>query len=194
MFTGIVLETGRIIKIQKTKGLARFKIASKIASKVKIGSSVSCNGVCLTVVKNNKNYFEVEAVPETLKRTNLGDLKKDEIVNLEPSLRLGAEFSGHFVLGHIDGVGRVVNLLKEGNSVLCEIEASKEILKYVAFKGAVACDGVSLTVAKLNNDCFTVALIPHTLKVTNLSKKKVGDKINLEVDIMARYLERLIKN
>lgn len=193
MFSGIVQDCGKILKIEKSPGKICFTIGSRIvAPKLKIGSSISCNGVCLTVVKHNKNSFEVEAIPETLKRTNLGDLRKGGIINLEPSLRLGDELGGHLVLGHIDDTGEITSLQKEGDSVLCEIKAPKEILKYIVFKGAIACDGVSLTVAKLNRDCFTVALIPHTLAVTNLSKKKVGDRINLEIDMVARYLEKIL--
>lgn len=195
MFTGIVQEPGKILKIQKTKGKTRFEIVSKIvASQLKIGSSVSVNGVCLTVVKRGKNSFEVEAVPETLKRTNLGDLKKGETVNLEPSLRLGEELGGHFVMGHVDGTGKILDIKKEGDSILMEIKTPKELIKYIPFKGSIACDGISLTIAKIKKGSFVVALIPHTLKVTNLSKKKVGDRINLEVDMVTRYLERLIKN
>lgn len=195
MFTGIVQDRGKILEIKKTKGKTRFRIFSKIVSpKLKIGSSVSSNGICLTVINCGKKSFEVEAIPETLKRTNLGDLKKDNFINLEPSLRLGDELGGHFVMGHIDGTGQILYLEKEGDSLLMEIQPPKEILKFIPFKGAIACDGVSLTIAKVKKESFIVALIPYTLAVTNLSKKKVGDKINLEVDMVARYLERLLKD
>lgn len=194
MFTGIVQECGRIKKIEKTKGKTRFKIASKtVASKLKIGSSVSCNGVCLTVIKHNKNFFEVEVIPETLKRTNLGDLKLGAPINLEPSLRLDDELGGHFIIGHIDGIGKIIGLKKEGDSILMEIKPPEKLIKYIAYKGSIACDGVSLTIAKLKKKNFVIALIPYTLRVTNLSKKKIGDRINLEVDMVARYIEKLIK-
>jgi riboflavin synthase len=193
MFTGIIQDRGKILEIKKTKGKTRFKIFSKIIARwLKVGSSVSCNGVCLTVIKLNKDFFETEAILETLKRTNLGDLKKGDFINLEPSLRFGNELGGHFVLGHIDGTGKIASLKKEGDSLLMEIRPPKNILKFIAFKGSISCDGVSLTVAKLKKYSFIVALIPHTLKVTNLSKKKLGDRINLEVDMVARYLGKII--
>jgi len=195
MFTGIVKERGKILEIKKSKGKTRFAIFSKIiVPKLKIGSSISCNGVCLTVVARRKNYFEVEAIPETLKRTNLGELKKGDFINLEPSLRLNDELGGHFVVGHIDATGEVLSIKKEGDSILMEIKPPKPLFKYIAHKGSISCDGVSLTIAKLKKDSFVVALIPHTLRVTNLSKKKINDKINLEVDLIARYLEKIIQN
>jgi riboflavin synthase len=195
MFTGIVQELGKVKNIKRTRGKIVISIISKkILPRLKIGSSVSMNGVCLTVVKFGKDSFDVEVIPETLKLTNLGDLKLGSGVDLEPSLTLQDELGGHFVLGHIDGMGKVIKLQKEGDSVLMTIAFSDRLKKYIAYKGSIAVDGVSLTVAKIFDQKFTVALIPHTLKVTVLSKKKLGDKVNLEVDVVARHLEKLVSS
>lgn len=195
MFTGIIQEMGKIKNIKKSSGKTNFTIESKkVIQNLEIGSSIACNGTCLTVVNLNKNYFEVEAIPETLKLTNLGNLKVGNFINLESSLRLKDELSGHIVLGHIDSMGRICKIKSEGDSILITIEFPKNIGKYITYKGSIAIDGISLTIANVTAKNFTVALIPHTLEVTTLKEIKIGDKVNLEIDVVARYLERLIDN
>jgi len=193
MFTGIIQEKAKVKNIKKSSGKTIFMIESKKAIKnLKIGSSIACNGACLTVVNLNKNEFEVEAIPETLKLTNLGSLKIGSYINLESSLRLKDELSGHIVLGHIDGMGLVLKIKSEGDSILMTIKYPLDLGKYIAYKGSIAIDGISLTIAKITNQDFTVALIPHTLEVTTLLERKIGDMVNLEIDVVARYLEKLI--
>ncbi|MFA5880386.1 MAG: riboflavin synthase [Candidatus Margulisiibacteriota bacterium] len=195
MFTGIIQEKGKIKNIKKSSGKTSFIIeAKKIIKNFKIGSSVALNGTCLTIINLDKKTFEVEAIPETLKLTNLGELQKGDLVNLEPSLRLKDELSGHIVLGHVDSMGEVINIKSEGDSILMTIKFPKSLSKYIAHKGSITLDGISLTIASLFNQNFVVALIPHTLEVTILKNKKIGDKVNLEVDVVARYLERMIKS
>ena len=194
MFTGIIQEKAKVKNIKKSSGKTVFEIESKKAiENLEIGSSIACNGVCLTVVNLNNNIFEVEAIPETLKLTNLGDLKIGGFLNLEPSLRLQDELSGHIVLGHVDGMGKVSSIQLEGDSILMTIEHPNDLGKYIAHKGSITIDGISLTIAKVTDKDFSVALIPHTLEVTTLSDRKIGDMVNLEIDVVARYLERLIK-
>lgn len=195
MFSGIIQEKGKIRNIKKSSGKTGFVIESeKIIRNLKIGSSVACNGACLTVVDLNNNTFEVEAIPETLKLTNLGRLKISSFLNLESSLKLKDELSGHIVLGHVDGMGKITNLKNEGDSVLMTIDFPRDLSKYIAYKGSITVDGISLTVAKVSNKDFTIALIPHTLEVTTLKDKIIGDLLNLEVDVVARYLEKLISD
>jgi len=195
MFTGIIQEKAKVKNIKKSSGKTAFEIESEIViENLKIGSSIACNGACLTVVNLDKNTFEVEAIPETLKLTNLGNLKIGSFLNLEPSLKLKDELSGHIVLGHIDGMGEVLSIKSEGDSILMTIGFEENLGKYIAHKGSITIDGISLTIAKVTDKNFTVALIPHTLEVTTLSDRKIGDMANLEVDVVARYLEKLIKN
>ncbi len=195
MFTGIVQEKGKIKNIKKSSGKTVFLVEfRKAIENLEIGSSIACNGACLTVINIDKNTFEVEAIPETLKLTNLGNLKIGNFINLEPSLRLQDELSGHIVLGHIDGTGRISNIKSEGDSILMTIGFEENLGKYIAYKGSITIDGISLTVARVSDKDFTVALIPHTLEVTTLKEKKIGDMLNLEVDVVARYLEKLVSN
>lgn len=193
MFSGIVQERGQIKNIKKSSGKTSFIIESKkVKENLGIGSSIACNGVCLTIVNLDKNIFEVEAIPETLKLTNLGNLRIGSFINLESSLRLKDELSGHIVLGHIDGMGNIIKIKPEGDSILMTIDFPSNLGKYIAYKGSIAIDGISLTIASINNKSFTVALIPHTLEVTTLKEKRIGDMVNLEIDVVARYLERLV--
>lgn len=192
MFTGIIKEIGRVKSLNNYSGKTVFLIESeKILSDLEIGSSVSINGVCLTAVEINKDSFSVEAVPESLKISNLSKLKIRDLVNLEPSLRLKDDISGHIVTGHVDGQGKVIKMDKEGDSVVLSVEFPNDLKKYIAYKGSISVDGVSLTVAGLSYNNFKIALIPHTLDNSTLSKKKINDMVNLEVDIISRYLERL---
>lgn len=190
MFTGIIKDKGIIKDIQ---GNRFFLKSEKIAPKLKLGSSVNVDGVCLTVSKKDKDVFCVDIMPETKRVTTLGNLKRGDQVNLEPALTLGEELGGHFVFGHIDGVGRVVARRKEKDSVILEIVPPFNLMRYIVYKGSIALDGISLTVASIERDRFSVALIPYTLEVTTLSEKKIGDKINIEVDMLAKYVEKLLK-
>ena len=194
MFTGIVATTGRLNKIKKNKGKIYFTIGVKnFLSRVKIGESIACDGVCLTVIKKTPQGFTVELMPETLKRTRFGQVKVGEPINLELALKIGQRLDGHFVMGHVDGVGVIKKIIKEGEYVSLLIKVQPVLNKYLAYKGSVAANGVSLTVAKVATNIFKVCLITHTLKVTNLSRLKVGDKVNLEADMIAKYLEKLLK-
>ncbi|KKS50179.1 MAG: Riboflavin synthase alpha chain [Candidatus Nomurabacteria bacterium GW2011_GWA2_43_66] len=155
--------------------------------KVKLGESISVNGVCSTVKKLNKN-ISFEYMPETLSLTNLSFLKKGDTVNIEPSMRLGDSISGHIVLGHVDGKGEILNIRKEGNSQVFEIKIpAKNFRQFLVYKGAVTVEGVSLTVTRISKNSFFVKIIPHTLKYTNIKHKRKGDFVNLEFDILAKY-------
>lgn len=187
MFTGIITETGKTLKIKKGKKAWTFTIQTKsILKDKKIGDSIAINGACVTITGIKGKNFNFDAIPETLKLTNLRDLKKGSKVNLEPSLKLNQSLDGHFVQGHIDETGTVMSFKKEKLT----IKFPQKLAKYLAFKGSVAINGVSLTISDLKKDTFSVELIPHTLKMTNLGELKKGDKVNLEIDMIARYLER----
>ncbi len=200
MFTGIVKCMGIVedVRINEREGSALTLTIDirDLAARVGIGDSISVNGVCLTVVSIDGNKAKFNLIGETIKRTNLGALKRGDRVNLEPSLRVGDTMDGHFVLGHIDGVGRIVERREGRDQVLMGIGVDGDLMRYIAMKGSVAVDGVSLTVAGVNDkdDVFYVALIPHTLEVTTLGFKGEGDTVNIEVDILARYLANLLKH
>ena len=198
MFTGLVTDVGTIRKAEEHGGVHRFEIESGFAADgIEIGASIMHAGVCLTVVelgaRETGSWFAVEAVPETLSRTVLGDWREGSRVNLEQSLTLGQELGGHFVFGHVDGVGEVVSVEAEGQSWRLTIRPPADIAKYFATKGSAAVNGVSLTVAKaLDNGDFELAIIPHTWEVTTLSELKPGSRVNLEIDMLARYVARMI--
>ena len=199
MFTGLVTDVGRIRKAEHRNGLVRFEVESGFAPEtIEMGASILHSGVCLTVVDHgaapeNRSWFAVEAVPETLDKTILGRWDVGSKINLEQSLKLGDELGGHFVFGHVDGVGDVVSVEPEGQSWRLTIRPPAEIAKYFATKGSVAIDGVSLTVAAaLDNGDFQLAIIPHTWDVTTLSALNPGSKVNLEIDMLARYVARMI--
>ncbi len=200
MFTGIVKCMGIVedVRINEREGSALTLTIDirDLAARVGIGDSISVNGVCLTVVSIDGNKAKFNLIGETIKRTNLGALKRGDRVNLEPSLRVGDTMDGHFVLGHIDGVGRIVERREGRDQVLMGIGVDGDLMRYIAMKGSVAVDGVSLTVAGVNDkdDVFYVALIPHTLEVTTLGFKGEGDTVNIEIDILARYLANLLKH
>lgn len=188
MFTGIIKETG-LIKSKKTERASGIKleISSKKISP-DLGDSVSVNGVCLTVVEKTAAGFWADVVPETLARTNLGELKPGDKVNLEESLRLGDKISGHFVFGHVDAAARVISIGKMRGGAAVTIELPKHLAPFIAEKGSVAINGVCLTVASAEQKKFTIALIPFTRKNTALNDLRPGDKANIEVDMIARYL------
>jgi len=191
MFTGIIKHVGRIARKSVRGQLTKFRIdISGWKERFEIGDSVAVNGTCLTIVEKTRSLLLFEAVPETLKSTGLGALREGDAVNLESSLRAGDSFGGHFVSGHVDSVGKISKILPMGDSRVIEIRASRDTVRYVIEKGSIAVDGISLTVQKVRGTVFEIAIIPHTLKHTNLSKKKEGDFVNLEVDFMAKYMEK----
>ncbi|OGI66604.1 riboflavin synthase subunit alpha [Candidatus Nomurabacteria bacterium RIFCSPHIGHO2_01_FULL_39_10] len=193
MFTGIISKTAKVKNI-KPQGDSFVVEISNNLGKIKLGESISVNGVCSTIKKlasskdgAGKN-ISFEYMPETLKLSNLAFLKKGDMVNIEQSMRMGDKFDGHIVLGHIDGKGEILDIKKEGNSQAFNIKIpARELKKFLVYKGSVAVEGISLTVAKVLRDSFVVKIIPYTLKYTNLQSKKKGDKVNLEFDILAKY-------
>jgi riboflavin synthase len=193
MFTGIVREVGRIASLEGGDGGVRLEIdAPRTAPGVEVGGSVAINGVCLTAESLDGDRIAFHAVPETLRRTTLRTLAAGTPVNIEPALRAGDAMGGHVVQGHVDGVGRVRSVETEGAGVRVTIEAPDELLRYCVEKGSIAVEGVSLTVAELQDDAFALALIPHTLAVTTLADLLPGREVNLEVDVLAKYVERLV--
>jgi len=189
MFTGIVRERGRVASLQEEPEGLRLEIdAPETASQLGVGDSVSISGACLTATAVSNGGFSVTAVQETLDRTTLGRLALGGEVNLEPATRAGDPLGGHFVQGHVDAVGRVASF-EDGR---LRVTAAPEIMRYCVEKGSIAVDGVSLTIAGLHEGAFEVALIPHTLEVTTLGALEPGDEVNLEVDVLAKYVEKLI--
>ena len=194
MFTGIIEELGSVRAIDRRKGGARLEIgASKVLADVRAGDSIAVNGCCLTVLDRGDGWWAADAVIETLERTALGSLERDDPVNLERPLRLSDHLGGHLVQGHVDAVGHVAarTPLADG-STRFTFSAPPDALRYVVEKGSVAVDGISLTVAALGDDSFDVAVIPHTLAVTTLGHKDPGAAVNLEADLIAKYVERLL--
>jgi riboflavin synthase len=193
MFTGIVEEAGEVAAIQVTGSAARLEVAARVvADGTRVGDSVAVNGVCLTVTECAGGRLAFDAVPETLRRSTLGALRPGDAVNLERSLAAGARLGGHIVQGHVDAVGRIAGLRPEGEATLVTVAAPPAVMRYVVEKGSIAVDGISLTVAACTAGDFTVAIVPHTWQVTSLRHRRVGDGVNLEVDILAKYVERLL--
>lgn len=193
MFTGIVEEVGRVSSIKNSTNSAILTIeAEKVLEESKIGDSISVNGVCLTVTDISSKSFSADIMHESLKRSSLGELKKGSRVNLERALKLSTRLGGHIVSGHIDGVGKIKSIKKDDNAVWYCIEANEKILKYIIEKGSVAIDGISLTVAEENDKDFSVSVIPHTRAASNLSEKKIGSRVNIENDCIAKYVEKLL--
>ena len=195
MFTGIVTHLGQVRKRNDRNGIAEFEIQtqSSFFRRLKLGDSVCVNGVFLTAAKKGKNFFQVQAVPETLSATNLGLLKAKSLVNLEPSCRLGDELGGHFVTGHVDAVGRISKIEKRAESLTLEIKAPENIIQHLVVKGSIALDGISLTVQEVKSNSFKVAIIPHTLKNTNLKASGKGALVNLEADLFAKYIRKYVR-
>ncbi len=193
MFTGIVRELGRVVSASGgAQGLALVVEAMDTAAELRAGDSVSINGVCLTVESIGGLRISLHAVPETLARSTLGRLAAGDAVNVEPAVRAGDPLGGHYVQGHVDGVGVVQSVEAEGEGLRVFVEAPAEVLRYCVEKGSVTIDGVSLTVAELGSDEFSVALVPHTLEATTLSALRPGQEVNLEADVLAKYVERLL--
>jgi riboflavin synthase len=193
LFTGIVKERGRITRVEGGENGVRLTVDAPVtATGIAVGDSVSVNGVCLTATSVDGARLQFDAVPETLVRTSLGRLEAGAAVNLEPALRAGDPLGGHIVQGHVDGVARIRGVEQEGEGRRIWLEAPAELLRYLVEKGSVALDGVSLTVAEVDDDGFAVALIPHTLAETTLGELERGDEVNLETDVLAKYVERLV--
>ena len=195
MFTGLIEEVGRVRRIQRVSAdLQRLEITSgAIVEDLSLGDSINVNGACQTAIASDTGGFAVESVAETLRLTTLGRLKTGDPVNLERSLRASERIGGHIVLGHVDGVGLVRRLHRATGATVLEVTPPKELARYIANKGSVTIDGISLTVASVADDgAFTIAIIPHTLVHTNLKQVRAGDRVNLEVDVLARYVERLM--
>ena len=191
MFTGIIEEIGKLKSIKRGHRSAALEIgAAKILTGTRIGDSISVNGVCLTVTTLGPTSFTADAMPETLDRSNLGNLRSGNPLNLERALRLGDRFGGHIVSGHIDGEGTLVNFKEDENAIWITVKAEPSILRYIVEKGSVAIDGISLTVASVDGGAFKVSVIPHTRHETTLCTKVPGNKVNLECDIVAKYIER----
>lgn len=192
MFTGIVEEVGIIKEIgnNSTKLIISSK---KVLENTKLGDSIAVNGVCLTVTQLEKDFFCADCTHETLNKSSLGDLKKGSRVNLERAMQLGGRFGGHIVLGHVDGTGKIISRVKDGESIILTIGAEKKLLKYIVEKGSVTIDGISLTVASISADRFSIALIPHTMRenTTTINNKVNGERVNIECDILGKYIEKL---
>lgn len=189
MFTGIIEETGTIL----SAGNGKIRIAAqKVLGGTKTGDSIAVNGVCLTVTEMTSCGFTADVMPETLKRSNLGSLKKGGSVNLERAMAADGRFGGHFVSGHIDGTGTILKMQNDGNAVWVYISAPRPILNLIIEKGSVAIDGISLTVAKIDEKEFAVSVIPHTGEETTLLNKKPGDIVNLENDVVGKYVQKLM--
>ncbi len=189
LFTGIIEEVGYIRRI----GGGQLAIdCQKVVGDAALGDSIAVNGVCLTVTSFDKNHFTADVMPETIRRTSLSELSKGSPVNLERALTLASRLGGHIVSGHIDGTGEILSFKEEGNAILMKIAAGPELLRYIVEKGSVALDGISLTVAAVTGSDFTVSLIPHTREVTNLGSKKAGSRINIETDVLGKYVEKML--
>ena len=192
MFTGIVRERGRVVAARRNgSGLELRVAAPETADTTSVGDSVAVAGCCLTAVATKDGELAFDAVPETLARTTLGELAEGAEVNLEPALRAGEPLGGHYVQGHVDGTGRVRSLEPEGDGAQLTLDVPQELLRYCAEKGSLAVDGVSLTIAALGDDTVEIALVPHTLGATTLGSLSPGAPVNLEVDVLAKYVERL---
>ncbi len=195
MFTGLIEETGKITSISVIPGGKRLKIsARKILDDLKVDDSIAVNGICLTAVNVDSNGFECEAVGVTLTKTTLQDFRINEEVNLERAVRLSDRLGGHLVQGHVNGIGSIKNISKLGDNFYIEINVPNELKKYIIDEGSIAVDGISLTVAKIENNVCGLSIIPHTWNNTILKNKQTGSKVNIETDVIAKYVEKLLMN
>ncbi len=195
MFTGLILELGKVAFLDNKPGSARLSIKSnEVIKDSATGDSIAINGVCLTIIElrllSSELFFDVSY--ETLQSTNLGSLKKDDMVNLEPSLKPVSKLGGHFVTGHVEGIGKIRKKTEIANALKIEIEAPDNILQYLVEKGSVAVDGISLTVVNILSDAFSVVIIPHTAKMTTIGFKNIGSTVNLEPDILGKYVAKFL--
>ncbi len=191
MFTGIIEGTGKVKKLSKSKNRSAMQISvdlGKNSKGLKLGQSVALNGVCLTVIGRKKTTCNFEMIDETAKKTDLGNLSPGSIVNVERSLKAGERLEGHFVLGHVDGTGVIKKIIKKPKEVQIWFAVPKNLSKYIVKKGSIAIDGISLTVVHVKKNQVSVCLIPHTIKITNFNTKKIGDKVNIETDILGKYI------
>lgn len=198
MFTGIIEEIGIIKEKSSNKGTMIIQ-AKKVLEGLKIGDSVSVNGVCLTVAEiktgtstSESGSFKVDVMPETLKLSNLGQLQTGMQINLERAMQFGDRIGGHLISGHIDGTGKIVERIKKSNSLILDISTCPEIIRYIIKKGSIAIDGMSLTVADVFKNSFRVCLIPHTLEITTIGQKEINSLVNLEIDMIGKYVERFV--
>lgn len=197
MFTGIIETMGTIRQVLDRPGGAGRTlsiVAPPVIDGLKIGDSIAVNGTCLTVTSIGPDQFDAEAVPETLRLTNIGDLSTGHFVNLERPMRADGRFDGHIVQGHIDGIGEVESVVPEGEGKRLRVRFPEALDRYIVHKGSVTVDGISLTVADIDSGWFDVAVIPHTIEVTVLGQRQAGDKVNLEVDVIAKYVERMLEH
>ena len=192
MFTGLVLGVGRIASVDRSESGARIAVETPLVAELQTGDSIAVNGVCLSATSLENGSFLADAMNETLSRTSLGDISPGAEVNLELPLRASDRLGGHVVQGHVDGVGRIASVTEDGFARRVQVDAPADVLRYVIEKGSIAVDGVSLTVTGVDSRSFTVSLIPDTLLRTNLGHAAVGDRVNLEVDVLAKYVEKLM--
>ncbi len=193
MFTGLIEEMGQIQVTESLDGGIRFFItAQAVLSDLKVGDSVAVDGVCLTAVRVTENGFDVEAVGETLDKSTLGNYQEGDWVNLERPLTAEGRLGGHFVQGHVNHTGRITQWLQRGENYFLEVEIPRQLMKYVILEGSIAINGISLTVARLSDNRIGINIIPHTARVTNLRYKRPGDPVNIEVDLIAKYIENLL--
>ncbi len=192
MFTGLIGDLGRVSAVERSGQGARLRVETRFAAELREGDSVAVNGVCLTATALEDGSFSAEAMNETLSRTSLGALAAGDVVNLELPLRAGDRLGGHVVQGHVDGLGRIADRREDGFSLRIRIDAPEAVLRYIVEKGSVAVDGVSLTVAGVDEGSFTVSLIPETIERTNLGRSEPGRAVNLEVDVLAKYVEKAV--
>ena len=191
MFTGLIEEIGEVISVSNTDKSSKIKIkAEKVLKDVKLGDSIATNGVCLTVVDFSNNYFVADCMFETIKRSNLKNLKSGDMINLEKSITLSTPLGGHLVTGDVDCEGEIIAITKEGIAKVYEIEIDKKYMRYIVEKGRITIDGASLTVMLLKDTSFGISLIPHSQDAITLGIKKVGDKVNIETDLIGKYIER----
>lgn len=193
MFTGLIEDVGLFLRLERSQGDTRAVIQTALPmDEIKLGDSIAVNGVCLTVVRFGNGQFVADVSPESLDRTNLGDLKAGQAVNLERALRLSDRLGGHIVSGHVDAVGEIVGRTTDQNAVRFTVRIPENLMRYVVEKGSVAVDGISLTVNKVEGNTFDLALIPHSLGQTTMEGAVVGTSVNIETDILGRYVERLL--
>jgi riboflavin synthase len=193
MFTGLVEEIGTVKEISKKGDNLRLTIsASKIMDDISMGSSIAIDGACLSAVKYTDKTFEVDVSEETVRKTTIGGFKSGRKVNLERAMKIGDRLGGHFVTGHIDGVGEIMKFDRTIDGAYLCIKVSQDLIKYMVYKGSVAIDGISLTVANVDSDSITIALIPHTIEMTNLKEKSNGDRVNIECDIISKHIEKFV--
>ncbi len=195
MFTGIIEELGKVSAIEKQPDAIRITIACKeVLSDLKRGDSISCSGTCLTAIEIDEQGFTADVMMETIRRSSLDGVKVGDPINLERAMNAATRFGGHIVQGHVDGVGEVVSREKSDNWDWVKIRIPKELMKYVVHKGSITLDGISLTVNEINEDVIAVSLIPETLRVTTLGYKNPGDKVNVEADVLAKHVEKLMES